>query len=67
MTPNANSVLNFLASAGPLARATVTGPECDEIMEQTGGEILARGALYRIKSRRLSPKVYSLSLTRFRS
>ena len=62
MSANAKRTLNFLASAGPYANTTVTGDECDEIMLQTGGSILAQGRLFNIKSKRLSPKVYHLSL-----
>lgn len=59
-----NQTLNFLASAGPLANTTVTADEADEIMLQTGGTLIGRGCLYNIKSERMSPKVYRLSLER---
>ena len=54
--------LDFLASAGPLANTTVRADEADEIMLQTGGNILACGLLYNIICKRLSPSVYRLSL-----
>lgn len=60
----AQQALNFLASAGPLANTTVTADDADEIMLSTGGTIMSRGVLYNIKSRRVSPKVYRLSLER---
>lgn len=56
--------LNFLASAGTMANTTVTGAEADQIMMQTGGTVMARGVLYNIESKRLSPSVYRLSLKR---
>lgn len=55
-------VLNFLASAGPHATTAVLGGDADEIMLQTGGTIIAQGRLYNIKSKRLGPNVYRLSL-----
>ena len=62
MSPKANNTLNFLCSAGPHANATVTSTEADEIMMQTGGSIMAQGRLYEIMSRRLSPKVFKLTI-----
>ena len=56
--------LKFLASAGPLANTTVRNADADKIMLQTGGNILARGILYNIKSQRISPGVCRLSLER---
>lgn len=56
------ATLNFLASAGSLANTTVDGKEADEIMLATGGTLMARGRLYNIVSKKLSPTVYRLSL-----
>lgn len=56
--------LDFLASAGPHANTAVPSAVADQIMLQTGGSIMARGILYNIKSQRLSPKVYKLTLER---
>ena len=56
------SALDWLASAGPLATTTVSSNEADKIMMQTGGYLMARGRLYNIECKRLSPKVYRLSL-----
>ncbi len=58
----AQSTLNFLASAGPFANTTVVGNVADEIMLTTGGTIMSRGRLYNIISRNISPKVYRISL-----
>ncbi len=60
----ATRVMNWLASAGPLANAAVTGKVADEIMLATGGQIMARGGLYYIKSNKLSQSVWRLSLER---
>lgn len=57
------SILNFLASAGPYANTTVTNKEADEIMLQTGGNIISRGYLYDIVSKQVSPGVCRLTLT----
>ena len=54
--------LNFLASAGPYANTTVPNKEADEIMLQTGGNILSRGRLYDIVSKQVSPGVCRLTL-----
>lgn len=62
ISDSVRGTLNFLASAGPLANTTVSGDEADEVMLQTGGQILGCGVLYYIKSKKLSPKVYHLSL-----
>lgn len=59
---DAQRTLNFLASAGPHANTTVSGEEADQIMLQTGGNILARGVLYSIVCKQMSPKVFRLSL-----
>ncbi len=56
--------LRFLASAGPLANTTVKNADADKIMMQTGGNIIASGILYNIKSQRVSPGVCRLSLER---
>lgn len=65
MTPaDTQRQLNFLASAGPLANTTVSGDQADEIMMRTGGILLARGCLYNIIAKQISPKVYRLSLER---
>ena len=64
MSDEISRQLNFLASAGPLANTTVTNADSDKIMLQTGGNILARGVLYNIKSQRISPGVCRLSLER---
>lgn len=64
MKSDTDRQLDFLASAGPLANTVVTADQADEIMLRTGGQIIARGCLYNIKSQRLSPKVYRLSLKR---
>jgi|GEM_PF-3739044 len=60
----ADQALNFLASAGPLANTTVTGAVADDVMMKTGGTLMARGCLYLIKSQKLSPSVYRLTLER---
>lgn len=57
-------ILNFLASAGPYANTTATGEDLDQVMMRTGGSIIACGILYNIKSKRLSPKVWKLTLER---
>lgn len=62
---NVNGTLNFLASAGPHANTTVGPDELDEIMKATGGSIIGCGSLYEIVTKRLSPKVYKLTLKRF--
>lgn len=64
MSDEITRTLNFLASAGPLANTTVTNADADQIMLQTGGNILARGLLYTLKSQRISPGVCRLSLER---
>ncbi len=56
------SALNFLASAGPYANTTVPNKEADEIMLQTGGTIMARGILYNIVCKQVSPGVCRLTL-----
>lgn len=64
MTDEITRQLRFLASAGPLANTTVKNADADKIMMQTGGNILACGILYNIKSQRVSPGVCRLSLER---
>ncbi len=64
MSDEITRTLNFLASAGPLANTTVKNADADKIMLQTGGNILAHGILYNIKSQRISPGVCLLSLER---
>lgn len=58
------SVLNFLASAGPYATEVLRTRDLDELMLATGGTLMARGMLYNIVSKRLSPGVYQVSLKR---
>ncbi len=62
MSPEARRVCNFLASAGPLANATVEKQDAHDILLETGASILARGLLYNIKSQHLGAGVYRLSL-----
>ena len=64
MSIETTRALNFLASAGPSANTTVKNADADTIMLDTGGNILARGVLYNIKSQRVSPGVCRLSLER---
>ncbi len=63
-TASVFNVLNFLASQGVLATTTVTAAVADDVMLQTGGNILSRGVLYDIISKQVSPHVYRLSLKR---
>lgn len=64
MSDEIRRTLNFLASAGPYANTIVNNADADEIMLQTGGDIMSRGLLYNIKSQRISPGVCKLSLER---
>lgn len=64
MVSEAQRSLNFLAAAGPLANTTVTGDVLDEMMESCGGQIMARGILYNLKTKKLSPKMWKVSLER---
>jgi hypothetical protein len=64
MSDDISRTLSFLASAGPLANTTVRNADADKIMLDTGGQIMARGYLYNIKSERVSPGVCRLSLER---
>ena len=64
MSTETTQALNFLASAGPLANTTVKNADADKIMLDTGGHLFARGALYNIKSQRVSPGVCRRSLER---
>ena len=64
MDKKARVAWDFLASAGPLANTTVKNAYADEIMLASGGTIIARGSLYNIKSKSVSPDVCRLSLER---
>ena len=57
-------ILDFLATAGPLANTTATNEETDKVMLQTGGILLTYGILYTIISNQVSPGVCRLSLKR---
>ena len=57
-------VLNYLASTGDLARVTVTNKVADEIMLNTSATLMAKGYIYNIKSKRVSPGVCLLTLAR---
>ncbi len=60
----ARRVLNFLASAGPYANTSVETDVLNQLMLDTSGTIMARGILYDIISRKLSPKVWKLTIKR---
>lgn len=62
MSPEARRQVDFLASAGPLANTTADKKDTHDILMETGGNILARGLLYNIKSVHLGADVYRLSL-----
>lgn len=53
--------LGFLASM-PQGNTTVNKSELRQMLETTGGIMLARGSLYRLKSRYLGAGVYEVSL-----
>ncbi len=65
LTSHAMNTSDFLASAGPYANATVTTKEADEIMLQTSGQLMARGILYDIVCKQISPGVCKLTLKPF--
>lgn len=62
MTNKSHRILNFLASAGPLASDTVDGDTLHEILLETGGTIIGQGTLYNLKSKVLGAGVYQISL-----
>ena len=56
-------VLNSLASTNPaFAYQTLRTKDVDELMLATGGTLIARGMLYNIVCKRLSPGVHKVSL-----
>lgn len=62
MSPEARRIVNFLASAGPLANSTADKKDAHDILMETGGSIFGCGTLYNIKSEAIGPGVYRLSL-----
>lgn len=64
MTPGTKQVLDYLASAGPLANTVASNLDADAIMLQTGGTMLSRGILYDIVCQSLSPGTCRLTLHR---
>ncbi len=60
----AQHAINFLVRIGPHANTTLRNRDADEVMMQTGGNILARGVLYDIVCKRASPGVQRLTLKR---
>lgn len=61
MTPEAKRQLNFLASL-PSGNTTVMKDDLRDIMMETGGNMLACGRLYDIKSKHLGAGVYRITL-----
>ncbi len=62
MDDEANRALNFLCSTPNLGNTTVNDLHLTEIMEATGGSVMARGYLYNIKTQRLANNVHKISL-----
>lgn len=56
------AILDHLAAMPTYGHGTVERKELKEIMLQTGGEMMACGELWEIKSKHLGAGVYKLSL-----
>lgn len=64
MTGEASRILSHLASMPQYGNASATYAQVREIMLQTGGEMMAAGDMYEIKSKALGGGVYRLTLKR---
>lgn len=65
MSPETNRALQFLASM-PSGHTTLPTKQLRELLLETGGQVMARGSLYDIKSRSLGAGVYDVSLKLWR-
>lgn len=61
MSPEAHRQLNFLA-AMPLGHTTMSRHDLQEVLLETGGNMLACGRLYDIVTKDLGVGVYKVSL-----
>ncbi len=57
-------ILNYLASTGDLANITLRNRDADAMMLRTGGRLMAKGILYDIICKKVSPGVCRLTLKR---
>ncbi len=57
-------IINFLASM-PAGHSTTTRANVKKILLDTGGQLMSRGELFDIISKRIGPGVYRVSLKRF--
>lgn len=62
MTNEEQSICNHLASMPDHAHSTLKLVTLQNIMLATGGQIMGRGKLYDIRSKRMCPGVYKISL-----
>jgi hypothetical protein len=61
MTSESHRQLNFLASM-PMGHTTMLRKDVQEILLETGGNMLACGRLYNIKAKDIGAGVYRVSL-----
>lgn len=61
MTPQQGSILNHLASMPEVAHATVGRKDLRQILQETGGQLMARGTLWEIRSKYIGAGVYRVS------
>ena len=57
-------IINHLVNAPAFNHETVRLGVMQNIILETGGEIMAHGTLYHFKAKRLCPGIYKLSLRR---
>lgn len=62
LSSEAKRMLNFLASAGPLANTTATRKDTHDILLYTGGNMLCSGKLYNINAEHLGAGIFRLTL-----
>ncbi len=62
MTNEEQSICNHLSSMPDHAHSTLKLRELQNIILATGGQLMGRGKLYDIKSKRMCPGVYKISL-----
>ena len=63
MSPDANRILDFLASAGPYANTTAEKEVVREILLTTGGSVLQHGRLMNVVAKHIGAGVYKLTLS----